>query len=259
MAMASNFVLNAVGEEKMYTIYPWLDRVSNVVKVGDVMLPIKVPDIAAGNLLESCPYAHTTNDAVEDDTESDGEGGGEREASKKKRKVFFPRFSMCAGDFVELYKRKSGGCDGNHSGSCDGHHGAAGAGAKVAGGADSAGQEEEEELWDAVVTCFFVDTAPVVVEYVETIYGMLKPGGVWVNLGPLLYHWTTDSENNEDPRYQQSVELSWEELRHVIATFGFEFQKEEFRECQYTNNKQSIMWSTYNAILFSVIKPASSS
>ena len=47
-----------------------------------------------------------------------------------------------------------------------------------------------------------------------------------INLGPLLYHWANDVEHNEDTRYQQSIELSWEEVRHVIGTYGFEFNKE---------------------------------
>lgn len=76
-------------------------------------------------------------------------------------------FSMCAGEFVESY-----------------------------------GDQENE--WDCVLTCFFVDTAPVVFEwvigdgvngrYVELIYKILKPGGYWINLGPLLYHWQVDEE-----------------------------------------------------------------
>ena len=41
----------------------------------------------------------------------------------------FPTFSMAAGDFVELY-----------------------------------GGPDQEGCWDAVVTCFFIDTAPVVME-----------------------------------------------------------------------------------------------
>ena len=42
---------------------------------------------------------------------------------------------------------------------------------------------------------------------------MLKPGGVWVNLGPLLYHWAAAADSQEDqevgadPRYAQSVEV----------------------------------------------------
>ena len=27
------------------------------------------------------------------------------------------------------------------------------------------------------------------VRYVELIHKILKPGGYWINLGPLLYHW----------------------------------------------------------------------
>ena len=43
MAMAANFLLNGVTEPRAYTVYPWLDRVCNVVRVGDVMAPAQVP------------------------------------------------------------------------------------------------------------------------------------------------------------------------------------------------------------------------
>lgn len=39
------------------------------------------------------------------------------------------------------------------------------------------------EAWDAVVTCFFLDTAANALQYVETIHRILRPGGVWVNMG----------------------------------------------------------------------------
>lgn len=32
--------------------------------------------------------------------------------------------------------------------------------------------------WDSVVTCFFIDTAHNIVEYLEVIARALKPGGV---------------------------------------------------------------------------------
>ena len=41
---------------------------------------------------------------------------------------------------------------------------------------------------DVVVTCFFLDTARNVLDYIELIHQILKPGGHWINLGPLLYH-----------------------------------------------------------------------
>lgn len=41
--------------------------------------------------------------------------------------------------------------------------------------------------YDVVVTLFFIDTARNIVDYLDKIHEVLKPGGVWINLGPLLY------------------------------------------------------------------------
>lgn len=43
------------------------------------------------------------------------------------------------------------------------------------------------DSWDCVATCFFIDTAHNVIEYVERIWKILKPGGVWINLGESIY------------------------------------------------------------------------
>lgn len=39
------------------------------------------------------------------------------------------------------------------------------------------------ESWDVIATCFFIDTAKNIVEYLETIYNALKFGGTWINIG----------------------------------------------------------------------------
>jgi carnosine N-methyltransferase len=41
--------------------------------------------------------------------------------------------------------------------------------------------------YDAVVTLFFLDTAQNIMDYLETIQRLLKPGGRWINLGTFLY------------------------------------------------------------------------
>ena len=48
--------------------------------------------------------------------------------------------------------------------------------------------EANRGKWDCVATCFFIDTAHNVFQYVETIHHCLRDGGVWINYGPLLYH-----------------------------------------------------------------------
>lgn len=79
-------------------------QVCNVVKVSDVMTPVRIPDVAACALLESCPYHLATNDRNDSEYEEEGgsslEGGssssasdhksdGSTQPSKKKRKVLF--------------------------------------------------------------------------------------------------------------------------------------------------------------------------
>ena len=149
----------------------------------------QVPDVTAGDLLQAGPFHASTNDRVDDapglgPDGPPGEGSGD-DGQRKRRKACFPRFSMCAGDFVELYRRKpsASGSSGGSSGSAGAAGvappppGPASSATSVDGGAEAEGDEEEEDgdgLWDAVVTCFFVDTAPVAMEYIDTIHSMLR-------------------------------------------------------------------------------------
>jgi carnosine N-methyltransferase len=40
-----------------------------------------------------------------------------------------------------------------------------------------------DQKYDAVVTLYFIDTARNFLDYCETIQRVLKPGGLWLNLG----------------------------------------------------------------------------
>eukprot|EP00833_Pecoramyces_ruminatium_P014566 jgi/Orpsp1_1/1188598/evm.model.d7180000065976.1 len=88
-------------------------------------------------------------------------------------------FSMVAGDFLEVY-----------------------------------GAPGYKEYWNGIVTCFFMDTAKNILEYIELISKILKPNAVWINLGPLLYHF-------EDLYSELSFELSLEEFLEAVKKFGF--------------------------------------
>jgi carnosine N-methyltransferase len=56
--------------------------------------------------------------------------------------------------------------------------------------------EEQKNRFDAVATVFFLDTAPNVIRYLEVIRNCLKPGGVLVNTGPLLWHFENNAPGN---------------------------------------------------------------
>ncbi|GMF32299.1 unnamed protein product [Phytophthora fragariaefolia] len=96
---------------------------------------------------------------------------------------------------------------------------------------------------------------PVLIAYIAAFERLLKPGGYWINLGPLLYHWQ-DGGGDNDERYEQSVELSYEEIKHIMGTYNFRIQKESQRECLYTNNVKSMMKTVFNCAFFTAVKEA---
>ncbi|XP_028312797.1 carnosine N-methyltransferase isoform X1 [Gouania willdenowi] len=145
-----------------------------------------------------------------------------KKSSDQTRPIMFPDvnpqslpptsdFSMVAGDFVEVYN--------------------------------------DSELWDCVATCFFIDTAHNVLEYMETIWKILKPGGVWINLGPLLYHF-------ENMANELSIELSYEEFRTAMIKFGFHLEVEnESMQTTYTENDRAMLRYIYDCVFFVARKP----
>ena len=102
-------------------------------------------------------------------------------------------------------------------------------------------------FFDSVVTCFFIDTANNIIEYIETIHNTLKEGGLWINFGPLFYH-HTDSAN------EVSIELGWKDIKDVIIGFGFELTKEEIIETTYSSDKDSMIKRVYRCIFFTAVK-----
>lgn len=65
-----------------------------------------------------------------------------------------------------------------------------------------------------MATCFFIDCANNIAAFIETIYKILKPGGLWINLGPLLYHFS-------DMPQEDSIEPSYQVVREIIIGLGF--------------------------------------
>ncbi|CAL8249948.1 unnamed protein product [Boreogadus saida] len=108
----------------------------------------------------------------------------------------------------------------------------------------------EPDSWDCVATCFFIDTAHNVLDYLETIWKVLKPGGVWINLGPLLYHF-------ENMANELSIELSYEDIRAAIVKYGFQLEVErESVKTTYTENDRSMLRHVYDCVFFVARKPA---
>mgnify|MGYP002385227029 CR=1 FL=1 len=117
--------------------------------------------------------------------------------------------------------------------------------------------------WDAVATCFFLDTAPCVLEYIDVIWHMLRPGGVWVNNGPLLYHWASPAAAADvseadalDERYLRSLELPYADVRYAMIARGFRVSDETSARTTYAANKLSLQKTVFTTVIFTATKPA---
>ncbi|KAF8551840.1 N2227-domain-containing protein [Imleria badia] len=130
-------------------------------------------------------------------------------------------FSLVAGDFEEIY-----------------------------GAEDTDESEPHAGQWDAVLTCFFIDTAKNIVNYLRVIHRILAPGGVWINLGPLLWHF--ENNNSNDP----SIELDLQEVKTLVRQMGFRLSDERTIETSYTSNDQSMLGYIYKAAFWKATKDA---
>lgn len=94
--------------------------------------------------------------------------------------------------------------------------------------------------FDMVCTCFFLDTAANVIDYLKTIRHCLKDDGVWINFGPLLWHFEDDASveyttrvlvAGEPPQRvastRKGMELSREDLLLLMEDMGFILEKHE--------------------------------
>ena len=99
-----------------------------------------------------------------------------------------------------------------------------------------------------MVTSFFIDTAHNVIDYVECINNILVPGGVWINIGPLLYHWS-------DIPGEDSLELTFDQIENVIRSFGMVIEKKAEYDCEYTSCQNSMMNLVYHAQFCVISKP----
>ena len=140
MLVASNFLLNRLQHHGQVQVHPWALQTVNQASRQQQLRAVAVPDVAPWSLP---PEAH---------------------------------LSMCAGDFLEVYRDQS---------SC----------------------------WEALLSEFFIDTAHNLTHYLARIAELLVPGGLWVNIGPLLWHYS-DNPN------EVSVDLTWDEVRSLLLDGG---------------------------------------
>ena len=121
------------------------------------------------------------------------------------------KIKMCCGDFTIIYKNK-------------------------------------KNYYDCVITCFFIDTAKNVFEYIDIIEKTLKNGGIWINFGPLSYHWIGYDDI-------PSIELPYDKLKEVIQNFGFTFiHEDKSKTINYCEIENYMKNEAFGCIFFTAVK-----
>ncbi|PGH28232.1 hypothetical protein AJ80_00123 [Polytolypa hystricis UAMH7299] len=135
------------------------------------------------------------------------------------------------------------------------------------------GSPSNKESYDVVATIFFIDTAPNLIRYIETIHNCLKPGGAWINIGPLLWHFedkplessshehTHSASKDWDKQHQGiaepgRVEFTEEEILILLDKMGFQIVKRdsESRDCGYIQDPESMLQNLYRPSHWVAIK-----
>lgn len=95
------------------------------------------------------------------------------------------------------------------------------------------GLMEQGSRFDAVVTCFFIDTATDILQYLAVIRHVLRPNGMWINAGPLHYH------------KNSTIAYSYRQLVRVVQAFGFSVVSETSLKSSYSGDDFVSMNPTY--------------
>lgn len=139
------------------------------------------------------------------------------------------------------------------------------------------GDDEHGDTYDVVACVFFLDTAPNLIRYLEVILHCLRPGGVLVNLGPLLWHFENsapgnhgrdddgdgehDVQNSSGIADPGSFELANDEVMALLSKVGFEVEQTQTQTgiaAPYIQDRDSMLQTTYRASVWVARKPAKS-
>ncbi|KAF8466519.1 N2227-like protein-domain-containing protein [Gautieria morchelliformis] len=104
----------------------------------------------------------------------------------------------------------------------------------------------DRDGYDFIVTHYFIDTSHNIIATLQKVHSLLKYGGTWINLGPLL--WMNGA--------QATMELSLDEVLNLSRIIGFEVQEGSRRTIpsEYTRDDTAMMRWIYEAEFWIAVK-----
>jgi carnosine N-methyltransferase len=110
--------------------------------------------------------------------------------------------------------------------------------------------KSKQQTFDAVVTCYFIDMPKCVIDCLEVIDHVLKPGGFWINLGPLHYSLAEDA----------GPDLSYDEVLAWFQFKGYTIVSNTSQDLSYSRDTGTIMYREQYTVAWSCLqKPMTTS
>lgn len=119
--------------------------------------------------------------------------------------------------------------------------------------------EDFKEYYNAVVTCFFLDTAHNVIEYMEILWDVLEPGGIWIHFGPLQWHWADAHTYLSEEEI--SIEVPLDKVVEIAKNIGFVFDDDDDDgmkdgiPCPYMSTIHGMRPQVYDCAFWKARKP----
>ncbi|KAI9675675.1 MAG: hypothetical protein M1817_001042 [Caeruleum heppii] len=213
MLLASSYMLNHTTKAAQHVLHPWVGgSESNLLSREDQLQRVVVPDV--------CPTM-ALREAVE-------------------RGVNVGEMSMTASDFMTLYEGSSSPSDASS------HPDPLNPAIPPPPSHPPSPTQPSSQTFNAVITIFFIDTTPNFLTYLATIHRLLKSGGIWINLGPLLWHFDGGSGVGERS-YSRRRRYHDEDENHGDDGDGGENDEEE-EDRDKSNTKERRRWDPHPSI-----------
>ncbi|KAI9741747.1 MAG: hypothetical protein M1834_000133 [Cirrosporium novae-zelandiae] len=204
--LASNWALNVM--EGPYTLFPFVSGFTNQISRREnkgQLQCVKIPDICPGIELTRLEDSSSPNPNIKEDPPSTDVNTKttEKPAPTPQTQLLDGQkggtMSMTAADFVSAYSSPT-----------------------------------NRSRYAVVLTSFFIDTLPNVLRAIECVHNVLVPGGIWANVGPLMWHFDGAGVHpigqNEKLKMKVKKDEDWGSLG--IAEAGcVELTDEEVLEC----------------------------
>lgn len=246
MLLCSYLILNCCKSPNIFTIYPYIHETKNWLNSDESFRSVTIPDVDVTQLANHngkfSMVAGDFMDIFSDLHEEDIHGGIKKRRDKERKRredADQQRKLTLAGQPTVSTSSSAASANTSDNNNNNNNHESKSVDIVPDYKRKS---NENANTWDVVATCYFIDCAQNILEYLRSIAYMLKHNGYWINFGPLLYHYS-------DMPNEVSIDLSYDEIKAALPYFGLKCLREELNQPSvYTYDDNSMLRQTYYCV-----------